>query len=200
MQTRPVRLKWIHFKTPTNRFFIYPLMLITAITYRFFAPLLSAQFITADMGRPSVMRSLLPSPGGLLFPPMVAARGGRGGGCGRVARLRWVWGDLVARRAASRGRRALGPPDRGPTARFSPCRSTGQKSGGAHAAEHFRCLCAAARDGAVCLAWIARRWTASGRSGALARDHTDAGNQRPQRQRKGAARLRRRPRCRWALA
>ena len=23
MQTRPVRLKWIHFKTPTNRFFIY---------------------------------------------------------------------------------------------------------------------------------------------------------------------------------
>ena len=56
--------------------FSRPLMLITAITYRFFAPLLSAQFITADMGRPSVMRSLLPSPGGLLFPPMVAARGG----------------------------------------------------------------------------------------------------------------------------
>ena len=60
--------------------FSRPLMLITAITYRFFAPLLSAQFITADMGRPSVMRSLLPSPGGLLFPPMVAARGGGGAG------------------------------------------------------------------------------------------------------------------------
>merc|ERR1719247_3736916 len=76
--------------------FSRPLMLITAITYRFFAPLLSAQFITADMGRPSVMRSLLPSPGGLLFPPMVA-RGG--GGCGRVARLRRGRGDGRSRLA-----------------------------------------------------------------------------------------------------
>merc|ERR1719311_447200 len=52
--------------------FSRPLMLITAITYRFLAPELSAQFITADMGRPSVIRSLLPMPGGLLLPPILA--------------------------------------------------------------------------------------------------------------------------------
>merc|ERR1719352_253716 len=46
-------------------------MLITEMMYRFLAPELSAQFITADMGRPSVIRSLLPIPGGLLLPPMV---------------------------------------------------------------------------------------------------------------------------------
>merc|ERR1719163_1806332 len=47
-------------------------MLITEMMYRFLAPELSAQFITADMGRPSVIRSLLPIPGGLLLPPILA--------------------------------------------------------------------------------------------------------------------------------
>merc|ERR1719313_3094633 len=49
-----------------------PLMLMTEMMYRFLAPELSAQFITADMGRPSVIRSLLPMPGGLLLPPILA--------------------------------------------------------------------------------------------------------------------------------
>merc|ERR1719352_818041 len=52
-------------------------MLITEMMYRFLAPELSAQFITADMGRPSVIRSLLPIPGGLLLPPMVGGLVGR---------------------------------------------------------------------------------------------------------------------------
>ncbi|GIL78470.1 hypothetical protein Vretifemale_7928, partial [Volvox reticuliferus] len=44
----------------------------TEMTYRFFAPVLSAQFITAATGRPRAMRNLLPDVPPLRFDAIMA--------------------------------------------------------------------------------------------------------------------------------